>query len=307
MPAWRNKFQELLRCPTRTLNRWNWCQPRRPRKSVIGKTLTKGRQGRQGKLPFQVCMICFKPHFIQEMFQVCRSQPHFRLFPDLKRLVSFWSLGWMALVPEIHRSAADLGSESEDCWGITLRVTWLFCFCLLDDVGWFDVTLEQLKSNIGLFCSWTWFSFPMTGSTRSGRAFGSCVQGLTVSWQDTTLLDSSLGVCVMLILNCRATNGVNWLTCSCTASQPICVASWCNVRNALLIAFELECDGAHASVFVGLSDGMQCQDAMPLFYVGASGRLMLAHLALFSIGVSIWITKHGILEQSTVIAWPPWR
>jgi len=53
--------------------------------------------------------------------------------------------------------------------------------------------------------------------------------------QDTTLLDSSLGVCVML--------------------------------NALLIAFELECDGAHASVFVGLSDGMQCQDAMPLFFV----------------------------------------
>ena len=29
----------------------------------------------------------------------------------------------MAFVPEIHRSSVDLGNESQDCWGITLRVT----------------------------------------------------------------------------------------------------------------------------------------------------------------------------------------
>ena len=42
----------------------------------------------------------------------------------------------MAFVPEIHRSSVDLGNESQDCWGITLRVTespdCFFCWMMLD-------------------------------------------------------------------------------------------------------------------------------------------------------------------------------
>lgn len=39
------------------------------------------------------------------------------------------------------------------------------------------------------------------------------------------------------------------------------------ILNALLIAFELECEGARASISIGLVDGMQCEDARPLFLV----------------------------------------
>ena len=183
----------------------------------------------------------------------------------------------MAFVPEIHRSSVDLGNESQDCWGITLRVTespdCFFCWMMLDGLMW----PWNNSNQIGLFCSWTCFSFPMKGSTRSLDLASS----LTVSWQDTTLLDSSLGVCVMLILNCRATNGVN-LQLHCIAADLCCILMQCQ-----------ECTSHSLWARMWRST---CQrlcgpfwwDAMPrcyaaLFCWGLRSILMLAHLALFSL------------------------
>lgn len=87
--------------------------------------------------------------------------------------------------------------------------------------------------------------------------------------EETPMLDAFAGAGVLLILG-SALQRIAALCAMCEEEfgwiAELRIAAP-GPRNVLLIAFELECDGAYASTFIGNQDRMDCQDARPLFIV----------------------------------------